>query len=214
MLCNLSALHHLDLKIIKNISETFFWKHWHSFHDCNFYYTIFASPAAFDFTIVCNYLTNFDLRGIKRSTIGKSAHLCKFHEVNLSPGTDDRRGSVREVIGTMVVSLTVYIEQRRAWRTIVCAGYYETLVERTMHGPVRWIPWCSVTFPQARLFLCVCAILPSHASIMHLHTPICVYECTKRGGYEKDMYLLRDKPVVPQFAETEDGRNRVLLLEK
>lgn len=45
------------------------------FHDCNFYYKIFASPAVLDFIIVCNYLTNFDLRGIKRSTIGKSASM-------------------------------------------------------------------------------------------------------------------------------------------
>lgn len=91
ILCNLSALHHLDLKIIKNIRAKHSFDNTDSFHDSNFCRRIFAAPAVLDCTSACDYLTNFNLREFNRPMIEKSARppMCKFHEVN-SLGLNDR----------------------------------------------------------------------------------------------------------------------------
>lgn len=151
-----------------------------------------SACCTFHCIIACDYLTNFNWLEINKeisASIRMQIPRSQFTIRHRWRKRGSMKGGGGEIIGTMVVSLTVYTKQRRAWRTIVCTGCYETLVERTTRGPVRWIPWCSVTFPQARLFLCVRAILsaciyhaPAHADLR-----VCVHEA--KGTAKRDMYL-------------------------
>lgn len=96
-----------------------------------------------------------------------------------------------------------------------------TLVERG--GPARSIPWCSVTFPQARFLLRACARDSFQSRVYRApvpHTAIfaCVYICVRESGKrerrqreeEACISPSRNEPVVRQSAEIEDRRNRVL----